>query len=641
MGLGPERDYSRGKGSGRFERKTRRPDSTGGSAQRSQDATPAPRRAEGAPQRPTPVAASPSQRLIAPCESGLSSRLFLPTTVAEMTALGWSELDILLVSGDAYVDHPSFGIPLLGRLLLKAGYRVGIIAQPRWESPEDIRRLGRPRLFCGIGAGCLDSMLSHYTAFRKIRRDDAYTPGGVSGARPNRASIVYTNLVRAAFPGLFVVLGGIEASLRRAAHYDFWSDSLRRSLLFDSKADLLMYGMGERGIIELARRLTAGEDVAGIAGTAYISKEPGDAELLPSYDAMQSEKTLLLTATLAIEAQVHRGTGRLAQDHGGRYVVIEPPAAPLSESEMDELYSLPFTRAAHPSYREPIPALEMVRWSVTAVRGCGGGCSFCSLALHQGRRLSSRSAASIIREVTAMTVQAGWSGTVSDIGGPTANLWQGACAIDAKGCRRASCLAPALCPHLRLHQREYLSLLRDVRALPGVRHVGIGSGIRYDAALSDPAFVDGLIGEFVSGHLKLAPEHTVAHVLAAMRKSDFRLFERFCDIFTARSKALGKEQYIVPYIISAFPGCTMDDMRQLAAWFQRQGWRPQQVQCFIPTPGTVATAMYYAGCDLAGRPLYVARSDREREDQHAVLFPRAAGRRGPASPPSNKARRRR
>ena len=572
----------------------------------------------------------------------MSSRLFLPMTAAEMSVRGWSELDILLICGDAYVDHPSFGIPLLGRVLEREGYRVGIIAQPRWDNLEDIQRLGRPRLFCGIGAGCLDSMLCHYTAFRKIRRDDAYTPGGVSGARPNRASIVYTNLVRAAFPGLFVVLGGIEASLRRAAHYDFWSDSLRRSLLFDSKADLLIYGMGERGMVELARRLAAGEDVAGIAGTAHISKEAGDAELLPSYEAMQSDKTLLLQATLAIEAQVHRGTGRLAQAHGDRYVIMEAPAAPLNESEMDALYSLPFTRAAHPSYREPIPALEMVRWSVTAMRGCGGGCSFCSLALHQGRRLSSRSASSIIREVTSMASQPGWTGTVSDIGGPTANLWQGACAIDAKGCRRASCLAPTLCPQLRLKQREYLSLLRQVRALPCVRHVGIGSGIRHDAALSDPEFMDGLIGEFVSGQLKLAPEHTVAHVLAAMRKSDFRLFERFCEIFTARSKALGKEQYIVPYIISAFPGCTMDDMRELAAWFQRQGWRPQQVQCFIPTPGTVATAMYYASCDLDGRPIYVARSDREREDQHAMLFPRAAGRRsGSAVPVNKKARRRR
>ena len=325
MGSETERNYSRGRGAGRFEHKGRQPTDS------------------SAPHRPAdsaaPRADASARRAVVSCGLGLSSRLFLPTTVAEMSALGWSELDILLVSGDAYVDHPSFGIPLLGRLLLKAGYRVGIIAQPRWDSPEDIRRLGRPRLFCGIGAGCLDSMLSHYTAFRKIRRDDAYTPGGVSGARPNRASIVYTNLVRAAFPGLFVVLGGIEASLRRAAHYDFWSDSLRRSLLFDSKADLLMYGMGERGIVELARRLAAGEDVVGIAGTASISKEPGDAELLPSYEAMQSDKTLLLTATLAIEAQVHRGTGRLAQDHGGRYVVMEPPAAPLRDRKSTRLNS--------------------------------------------------------------------------------------------------------------------------------------------------------------------------------------------------------------------------------------------------------------------------------------------------------------
>ena len=556
----------------------------------------------------------------AACAAASFSQSFLPMTRAEMDARGWSELDILLISGDAYVDHPAFGVPLLGRLLEKRGWRVGIVAQPRWDSPEDISRMGRPRLFCGISAGSLDSMLCHYTAFRKKRHDDPYTPGGKSGARPNRACIVYSNLVRAAFPGMFVVLGGIEASLRRLAHYDFWSDSLRRSLLLDSKADLIIYGMGEYGISELARRLQSGEPTTGIAGTVRVSDQAEGALLLPSYEEILEDKRKLLEATRLMEAAMHEGTRPLAQAHGRKFVYCEPPAGQLGTEQLDAIYELPFTRLAHPSYREPIPALEMVKWSVTAVRGCGGGCSFCSIALHQSRHLCSRSPESLHQEVRKLTAMPGWKGMVSDVGGPTANLWGASCRIDGRNCQRESCLYPECCPQLQLRQGEYLELLRSLKRLPGVKRVGIGSGIRFDAALKDRRFLDGLVGEFVSGQLKLAPEHCSERVLHLMRKTDFRLFEEFTGQFAALCRKHGKEQYIIPYVMSAFPGCTMEDMQALTAWFRRRGWKPQQAQCFIPTPGTVATAMYYAECDSRGKPIYVAKTDREREDQHAVLY---------------------
>jgi len=525
---------------------------------------------------------------------------------------------VLLVSGDAYADHPAFGVPLLGRVLEAEGFRVGIIAQPRWDTAEDVARLGRPRLFCGISAGCLDSMLAHYTAFRKKRSEDAYTPGGESGRRPNRACIVYSNLVRQAFPGLPVVLGGIEASLRRAAHYDFWTDSVRRSLLLDAKADLILYGMAESMIVEVARRLREGRPLAGVAGAAFVGTPPEGAEALPSYEEIQARPRALVEATLAIERQVHQGRPVLVQAHGERQVVLTPPPAP-SVADLDRISELPFTRDAHPDCDRPIPGLEMVRWSVTAVRGCGGGCSFCSLALHQGRHIRSRSPESVLREVRAMAAHPAWRGSVTDVGGPTANLWGAECGADPSRCGRASCLWPVRCPHLRLRQGDYLRLLRSVGKEPGVKHVRVASGIRHDLALEDPEFATGLTAEFVGGQLKLAPEHCVGTVLRLMRKGDFALFERFLQVFGRVSAGRGREQYVVPYVMSAFPGCTMDDMRQLAAWFHQQGWQPQQLQCFVPTPGTLATAMFYAGCDADGRPIHVARTDREREDQHRLL----------------------
>lgn len=545
-------------------------------------------------------------------------------TRAAMAERGWRELDILLISGEAYIDHPSFGIPLLGRLLESRGYRVGIIAQPDWKDASALQVMGRPRLFCGISAGGLDSMLAHYTAFRKIRHDDAYTPGGVAGRRPNRATIVYTSLARAAFPGLPIVIGGIEASLRRLAHYDFWSMSLRRSILIDSKADLISYGMGERSLLAIAERLQSGNnDLTGIPGTCRITNTiPAGATLLPSFEEIQAQPRLLIDATRQAEAAVQSGDTVLVQGHGSRYLLTEPPSPVLTTAELDALYELPFQRAQHPSYRERIPAIDTTQWSITAMRGCAGGCSFCSLALHQSRHLVSRSAASILKEARQLTSLPHWHGTISDIGGPTANLWGSTCAISGKGCRRASCLEPGICPNLRPAQLEYLQLLRQVKALPGVKHVGIASGIRHDLALTEPKFIEGLVADFVGGHLKLAPEHRVPRVLELMRKSDFSKFERFCTLFSEICRRYGKEQYIVPYVMSAFPGCTKDDMAEMMRWFNARGWSLEQSQCFIPTPGTMATAMYYAHTAPDGRAIHVADTDRERLEQHAMMFPK-------------------
>jgi uncharacterized radical SAM protein YgiQ len=545
---------------------------------------------------------------------------------AEMESLGWKELDILLATGDAYVDHPSFGAALLGRWLVSQGWRVGICAQPRWDRTDDLTRMGRPRLFAGASAGALDSMLAHYTAFRKKRSDDAYTPGGASGARPNRASLVYTGLLRQAFPGLPVVLGGVEASLRRAAHYDFWSDSLRRSILPDSKADLLVYGMGERAIAEIARRLAYSPDLhklRGMPGTAFmggLEDLPQDAVCLrlPSYEDILAEPKQLMEATLAMEAQM-RSAGWAIQEHAGRAVVFAPPAEPLDTAELDRLYSLPFSRLPHPSHKEPIPAVEMIRSSVTAHRGCAGGCSFCALALHQGRRISSRSRESIIAEVKELARRPDWDGAVSDVGGPSANMWGARCAAEPKACKRSSCLTPSICPSFQDDQEGLAELLRALRGLPGVKHLRVASGVRHDLALRAPGYARALAAEFTGGQLKLAPEHLSDRVLALMRKPSFTSFERFLSLFEKESRSAGKEQYVIPYLMSAFPGCTDADMRELASWLRARGWKPRQVQCFIPVPGTVATAMFFAGIDASGKPVRVARTDAERLRQHGIL----------------------
>lgn len=582
-----------------------------------------------------------------------------------MCELGWDALDILLVSGDAYVDHPSFGIALLGRWLCEHGFRVGIAAQPRWDDPAaalvDISRMGRPRLFAGISAGAIDSMLSHYTAFRKKRSDDAYTPGGRAGARPNRACIAYTSLVRQAFPGLPVVLGGIEASLRRAVHYDFWTDSLRNPILQDSKADLVIYGMGETGLLALARKaqalaLQSGEEgisrkaflesCSGLPGTACLMPSsradglgqicepeeafsPGALIRLPSIEEMRKTPSLLMSATLAMEKQVHACSGILLQPCGERTLVIYPPAPPLSEAQMDRLYSLPYTRLPHPSYTEEIPAWETIRTSITTHRGCGGGCSFCSLALHQGRRISSRSRSSIINE--AKSIAAGpfaqegkvprWAGAISDVGGPSANMWQAVCALPQdKSCGRESCMHPRVCRFFQVDQRKGVDLMRSIASLPGVRHVRVASGVRFDLAIKDSEALYAYTSEFTGGQLKVAPEHSENAVLRLMRKPPLEVFESFLEAFRASCLKSGKELYTVPYLISAFPGCGEEHMRGLGQWLADRRWSPQQVQCFIPTPGTVATAMFYAGVAPDGQAIYVARTDRERMRQHHLLF---------------------
>ena len=572
---------------------------------------------------------------------------FLPITRREMDKLGWSAPDILLVSGDAYVDHPACGPALLGRLLTAHGFKVAIVTQPGWANINDISALGRPRLLAGVTAGSMDSMLAHYTAFRKKRSDDAFTPGGRAGARPNRAGIVYANLLRQAFPGLPVILGGIEASLRRISHYDFWSDSLRRSLLLDAKADLLVYGMGEAPLLalaHLAREMeTSGREVSGPALAEAVSGTPGLARVvsvieaekyrgeavnLPSHEDILAEPSLLLAATLDLERQVHQGRAFALQAAGGRHILLHPPAPGLSCAEMDFLYGLPFTRQSHPAYSAPVPAAEMLRASITTHRGCGGGCAFCSLALHQGRAISPRGLESILAEAgrLAKTLSSrrkrGQGASISDVGGPTGNMWASRCLDDPSRCQRASCLFPAPCPHFHPGQSESIELMRAVAALPGIAQVRLASGVRYDLGLLEPEALQVYIREFTGGQMKIAPEHVSEAVLRLMRKPGPRVLERFLDLF--RNSSL-KEQYVIPYLMSAYPGCTDTHMREMAAWLKKRGWRPQQVQCFIPTPGTVATAMFYCSQDPEGRPVYVARTDADRLRQHAILTGAAGG----------------
>ncbi len=558
---------------------------------------------------------------------------FLPMSQEEMHALGWDALDILFITGDAYVDHPAFGVALLGRWLVAHGFRVGICAQPQWENTEDIERMGRPKLFAGITAGALDSMLAHYTAFRKKRHDDSYTPGGQAGARPNRASIVYANLARRAFPGLPLILGGIEASLRRMSHYDFWSDSLRRSLLLDAKAHMLVYGMGERAILDIARHCADGHALEYINGTTWMQKIEDvryDVEYidLPSHEDMLADASLLMDITLLMEKHVHAGsqecqkqaTAHLRQRHQNRELLMAPPALPLSQEEMDVLYALPFQRAAHPSYTAPIPAEEMLRTSITSHRGCGGGCAFCSLALHQGRRISSRSGDSLRQEAVNMTKKKGFHGSISDVGGPTANMWQGQC-TSTKPCTRHSCCHPKVCPFFKTPQMNHVNLLRSIKDISGIKHVRVASGIRADIAMHEPKAIHAYTEEFTGGQLKIAPEHSAPEVLNLMRKPPLHVFEIFLQAFQKHCQKVGREQYVVPYLMSAYPGCSNEDMKHLAAWLEERHWKPQQVQCFIPTPGTVATAMFYTGLDAQKEPIYVARTDAARLHQHRILMP--------------------
>jgi len=559
----------------------------------------------------------------------------LPATREEMLVRGWAELDVLLITGDAYIDHPSFGAAMIARVLEAEGLRVGVIAQPDWRSRASLEAMGRPRLFCGVTAGNLDSMLANYTAARHKRRDDDYSEGGLAGRRPNHAAAVYAQLAKAAFPGLPVVLGGIEASLRRVAHYDYWEDKLRPSILVDAKADLLVYGMGESAVRETARRLSAAAgsgssaDLSGIRGTARLLGANAAAALalegsvvLPSWEELQANRTRLLEATRLVEAEQSPLCGRrLVQFHGARAAVVEPPPPPLRETELDALYELPFTRLPHPAHTAPIPAFTMIRDSVTIVRGCAGGCSFCGLGLHQGKFIASRSEDSILRELGRLAADPGFHGTVTDLGGPSANLYGCRNGVDdaCRACRRPSCLFPAICAHFKIREEPAVGVLRKARGVPGIKHVFVQSGIRMDVALRTPKYLRELVQHHVSGHLKVAPEHLDRSVLRRMRKPG-GVFEPFLEAFRTESAAAGKQQYLVPYFISSFPGCTQENMRVVEDFLRAARWNLQQVQDFIPLPMTPAAAMYATGLDYeTGAAIPVVRGAGERQRQRASL----------------------
>ena len=565
---------------------------------------------------------------------------FLPTTPEEMRARGWSELDVLLVTGDAYVDHPAFGASVIGRVLEARGFRVGIVAQPDWRSPEALRGLGTPRLMVGVTAGNLDSMLGKLTAQHKRRSEDHYSPGGRTGLRPNRASIVYANLCRQAFGPVPVVLGGIEASLRRLAHYDYWSDEVRRSVLLDAKADLVLFGMAERAVVELCERLRAGEPVAHIRdlrGSAVplrkgqwealsVSRrvaEPGVVRL-PSYEQVRADKLAFAAMARLVLLESNPWHARpLLQPHGVEAVRVNPPAMPLPTAELDAIYELPFAYAPHPSYAERIPAFDTVRHSVVTVRGCFGGCAFCSLTEHQGRQVQSRSPESVLGEVRRLARRPDFGGTVSDLGGPTANMYGLGCrrlALQA-ACRRTSCLHPRICRELAVDHAPLLGLLARVRAERGVQHVFLASGVRHDLALRSPEFVRVLAREHTPGQLSVAPEHASAEVLAVMRKPPIASYQAFAAAFERESRTAGKEQYLVPYLITGHPGATLAHAVELALFLKRNGLRPRQVQDFIPTPMSLATAMYYTGIDpLDGKPVPCARTLREKRLHKALAL---------------------
>ncbi|HJV66916.1 MAG TPA: YgiQ family radical SAM protein [Geomonas sp.] len=564
-----------------------------------------------------------------PHQQAFTSR-FLPINLAEARARGWSELDVIFVTGDAYVDHPAFGVPLLARLLESKGLKVGIIPQPDWRSKEPFMALGRPRLFFAVAAGAMDSMVAHYTPARKLRRDDAYTPGNRHGARPNRATIIYTSRLKEAYRDVPVVIGGIEASLRRFAHYDYWEDKVRRSVLFDAKADLLIYGMGESPLLELVRRLQAGEDfcaIQDIRGTVYASAtlpESREVVELPAYEKVCSEKVTYAESFRLLSAeQNHACAKTVVQRHAERYLVCNPPAEPLSEQALDALYALPFNKAPHPSYSAPIPAYEQIRNSITTHRGCFGGCAFCAITHHQGKTIQSRSQASILQELQRLAALPWFRGSVSDLGGPTANMFGLSCGDRKAGavCRRESCLYPKPCGNLVTDDAKSARLLGAARSVPGVRNVAVSSGVRYDLLERQPKYLRELIGHHVSGLLKVAPEHLTDRVTSVMRKPGRATFERFRDAFLRESGRIGKKQHIVPYFISGHPGCTISDMVDLALMLKRWGMKVEQVQDFTPTPGTLSTCIYHTGIDpYTGEKVYVAKTDREKGLQKSLLL---------------------
>ena len=588
----------------------------------------------------------------------------LPRTRAEMDALGWDSCDVIIVTGDAYIDHPSFGMALVGRLLEAHGFRVGILAQPDWRSAEAFTELGRPNLFFGITAGNMDSLVNQFTSDKKPRSDDAYTPGAEANRRPGRASIVYTQRCREAFPDAPIVIGGIEASLRRIAHYDYWTDKVRRSILLDAQADLLVYGNGERQIVEIAHRLARREPIerlTDIRGTAFITRElregfteldstqvdaPGplapktdpyamEAERiaqqpaadatatfvpavslarkrvpkldrartvlrLPSFEDVKRDPVLYAHACRVLHLEANPGNARaLVQKHDKLDVWVNPPPIPLTTAEMDRVYELPYTRRPHPSYgKAHIPAYEMIKFSVTITRGCFGGCSFCSITEHEGRIIQNRSEDSVIREIERMRDRTpGFTGHITDLGGPTANMYRLACKsreIEA-ACRKPSCVFPDVCENLGTNHAPLIQLYRRARSVKGVKKITIGSGVRYDLAVKSPEYVRELVTHHVGGYLKIAPEHVAEGPLSLMMKPGIGTYDRFKTLFDRYSREAGKEQYLIPYFIAAHPGTTDEDMLELALWLKRNGFRADQVQAFLPSPMASATTMYHTG----------------------------------------------
>ena len=566
--------------------------------------------------------------------------MFLPVNKEEMRERGWQQADFVLVTGDAYVDHHSFGTAIIGRLLERYGYKVAVLPQPDYKSAEDFQRFGKPRLGFLINSGVVDSMVNNYSVFKHRRKTDEYAPGGKAGSRPDRALIVYANRAREAYKDVPVIIGGIEASLRRLGHYDYWSDKVRRSILLDSKADLLIYGMGERAIVEVAEALDSGiaaRDITWVRGTCYRAKDLSIAEstgreslkVLPSFDEISSDKKAY-AGSFAVQFKNNDSISAvtLAEKYTDTvYVVQNPPQPPLEREELDDVYSLPFENEWHPMYDEMggIPAFKEIKFSVVSSRGCFGGCSFCALTYHQGRQVRSRSKEAIVDEVIKLTKKEDFKGYIHDIGGPTANFRGPACSKQLKSgvCTHRDCLYPAVCPNMTPDHSEYIDLLRAVRAVDGVKKVFIRSGIRYDYLMADPKcddFIDELCRYHISGTLKVAPEHVSDRVLYYMRKPSKKVFLDFDKKYKAANKKLGKKQYLIPYLISSHPGSTLEDAVELAVFLKEYGFVPDQVQDFYPTPGTLSTCMYYAEIDpLTMKPVYVAKNMEEKRMQRALI----------------------
>jgi len=597
---------------------------------------------------------------------------FLPMSREEMDELGWDSCDIIIVTGDAYVDHPSFGMAVIGRTLESQGFRVGIISQPDWTSKIDFQKLGKPNLYFGVTAGNMDSMVNRYTSNRKIRSDDAYTPGGLGGKRPDRATILYTQRCKEAYKGIPIIIGGIEASLRRIAHFDYWQEKIRRSILFDSKADMLIFGNAERAIVEISHRLAAKEsikDITDIRGTAFSfngipeghslldstnidtgdvtytpinpyqdttkdtetcskasaegqqSSKPPIVKLdqlnmsdkrpkggnrdkvavqLPSYEAIKDDSDLYAHASRILHLESNPGNARvLLQKHGNRQLRVNPPPIPLTSQEFDRVFELPYQRVAHPAYNNAkIPAYEMIRFSINIMRGCFGGCSFCSITEHEGRIIQNRSEKSILKEIeTIRDTVPGFTGHISDLGGPTANMWRLHCKDEKieSSCRRLSCVYPGICKNLNTNQKPLIQLYRKARSLPGIKKIFIASGLRYDIAIEDPEYVKELVTHHVGGYLKIAPEHTEDGPLSKMMKPGMGSYNKFKALFEKYSKEAGKEQYLIPYFIAAHPGTTDEDMLNLALWLKENGFKADQVQAFLPSPMALATTMWHSG----------------------------------------------